>query len=405
MLNNRIALALLPPFWPNLPPLNLAILKAYLHSRGIITDIFDYNNTYSAQPGREREIAEKLLCYNIVGFSCYRSNFETTLKVSRILKEKEPGIKIIFGGPEIASQYFKFNGALAEKYGQLANLLVVGEGELPLSEYLTISGTNEHVAVFRELETLENFPLPDYSGLDFNRYSKKGAVSLLYSRGCIRRCRFCSERLLYKKYRCLPAENIVEQIRRQQEAGRRSFIFHDSMLNGNLQGLENLCDQLIEKFGSVNWEAQIAIRNDMPEHLLIKMKQSGCYHLFVGLESGSNRTLAAMNKGYTKEEAAEFFRILKAAGLSFGISMITGFPGESEADFRESLDFVIRNKDIIPKIEQVNPFVYYEGTDLPREADYRLNPQSVARTEQFIMEIKHAGLKYTKAFVMNLLCK
>jgi radical SAM superfamily enzyme YgiQ (UPF0313 family) len=169
--------------------------------------------------------------------------------------------------------------------------------------------------------------------------------------------------------------------------------------------LEELCDAIINKFAKIKWEAQIAIRRDMGETLLKKMKQSGCYNLFIGLESGCDRTLKNMRKGFSAKEARNFFQKLNSANLSFGISLITGYPQETDADFQESLDFVLKNKALIPKIEQVNPFVYYDGTRADKNCDYKLNQRSRKRFEIFVKAIKENRLKYTNAFLGNLIEK
>ena len=93
---------------------------------------------------------------------------------------------------------------------------------------------------------------------------------------------------------------------------------------------------------------------------------------------------------------------MKSCDISFGVSMIAGFPDETEKEFNESLDFIVRNKALIPKIEQVNPFVYYDGIDLSAEADYKIQNRSIDRARQFIDRIDKEGFKYTKAFMLNL---
>ena len=108
-----------------------------------------------------------------------------------------------------------------------------------------------------------------------------------------------------------------------------------------------------------------------------------------------------MNKGFTAREAVGFFKKLNSAGLFFGVSIIIGYPGETEAEFRQSMDFIIKNKPLIPKIEQINPFTYYDGTDACKKAD----KNSAERLDIFIKEIKSHGFKYTNAFLGNLIEK
>ncbi|MCB4792137.1 MAG: radical SAM protein [Elusimicrobia bacterium] len=430
-MNHETALVLLPVFWPNLPPLGLAALKGYLKQNQTGSDILDFNNYFfrimdnnikkqwqtSSNPDFENSflaavkknhqkdfnlMIDRLLSYKIIGFSCYKSNFSVVKEVAGILKAKNPEIKIIFGGPEIASQYFKFKDGLAKEYSGLSDLFVVGEGEHALLAYITEKKMGEKVILFNEIQNPDDFSCADYSDFNLNDYPKKGAVSLIFSRGCIRNCGFCSERLLYKKFRTYPVDKIIDSIRELKKEGIKNFIFNDSLINGDLEAFENLLDNIISNFGSINWEAQIAVRNAMPDSLFKKMKTSGCYNLFVGLESGCNNTLRNMNKGFTAADAALFFKKLNSADLNFGVSLIVGFPGETIEDYKESLYFLIRNKALIKKIEQINPYVYYEGTSIERKADYRINKESIHKVNLFIETIKKEGFKYTNAFMKNL---
>ncbi|MGA1871448.1 MAG: B12-binding domain-containing radical SAM protein [bacterium] len=429
---SQIALAMCPVFWPAMPPLSLAYLKGFLKKKKIEAECLDLNHFFFTHvspafkdewrkscsrefeknildllrmhcPAMVHSMIERLLHYDIIGFSCYKSNCVATQQIARILKKNKPDMRILLGGPEITACYFKWKENITEKFGDCADFIVVGEGEAPLFDYvIEKNNPSPSIALFQELDDADELGSPDFNDFELASYPKKGAISLMLSRGCIRRCQFCAERLLYKKFRLYSVETIIQQITSLTQKGISTFIFHDSLINGDLFWLDRLCDAFIENCGSIKWEAQMAIRKDMSEALLRKMKRSGCYHLFVGLESGSRRTLKQMNKGYTPVDALHFFKKLNDAGLSFGISMLIGFPGETQEDFMKSLQFVIDNKAIIPKIEQVNPFVYYEGIPFKETSDYKDEPESLRRAQLFIERIKQEGIKHTNAFLLNL---
>ena len=434
MAKPRAALTILPLFWPKMPPIGLGFLQGFLLKNGLGADILDLNNLFynladerlksqwlkscnveleenifgiirANYPQEFAAALDKLLSYESIGLSCFKSNFATTLEFGRLLKSKRKDIRIILGGPEITRLFFKGGGKFAAEILQLADFLVAGEGEAPLLDYL--NGRNgRKVAEFEQLPDLNGLNFPRYQGISISSYPKSESIPLQFSRGCVRKCGFCSERLLYNGFRTRTVESVIEEIRYHREKNHTAdFVFFDSLINADLGQLEELCDKIVENFRSINWEAQIAVRRDMRQETFEKMKASGCYNLFLGLESGSDKTLKKMNKGFSSKEAVDFFRRLNQAGLFFGISIITGFPGETEADFRESLDFVIRNRGLIPKIEQVNPFIYYDGTAADRAGDYRLNPESLQRMETFVREIKDNNFKFTNAFLGNLIEK
>ncbi|OGL44301.1 MAG: hypothetical protein A2161_22500 [Candidatus Schekmanbacteria bacterium RBG_13_48_7] len=435
MTKNNILLGLAPPFWPLMPPIGLGYLQEFLLKHGINTEILDLNNLFynlsdealkkewliSCNTELEKNIysiiqqnhhteydnvVDRMLECDVIGFSCFKSNIESTYEFVKLLKSKCNSPRIILGGPEITRQYYKNNFKLNHEIFSYADFSVVGEGEKPLLGYLEGLKNNVKHAEFEQVKNLDDLPFPRYKNLNFHNYRKNNSVPMLFSRGCTRNCRFCSERLLYKGFRIRGISNIIEEVRYHKLNNNIThFIFFDSMINADIRLLEKLCDQIIGNFGSINWEAQISIRNDMHPTLLDKMKRSGCYHLFVGLESGSDSILSRMNKGFTSNEAIDFFRKLNNSGLSFGVSLIVGYPGETDHEFKESLDFLVRNKDIIPKIEQINPFTYYDGTLADKDADYKLQPDALEKYKIFVGEIKRHNFKYTGAFLGNLIEK
>jgi radical SAM superfamily enzyme YgiQ (UPF0313 family) len=431
----NVLLTILPVFWPKMPPLGLGFLQSYLLDKGIDAEIFDLNNIFynladadlkkkwliscntrlensilstiqSDYPEAYKRALDKMLGFEAIGFSCFKSNFAVTAAIIAELKSKRKDIKIILGGPEITRQFLKTGGKFDSRLMRVSDYFVVGEGEKPLCEYLDGGTPAGNIAAFEQLSDLSELPFPRYEGLDLAAYLRKDALPLQFSRGCVRQCDFCAERLLYKGFRARNVEEVIDEIKYHKTHHKTDyFVFFDSLINGDLAALEDFCRRVIDNFGSINWEAQIAIRGDMSQAVMEKMKRSGCYNLFVGLESGSDKTLARMNKGFTSKEAEDFFLRLGNAGLFFGVSMIVGYPGETDTDFKESLDFIIRNRDILPKIEQVNPFTYYDGTPADKKYDYKINRHSSERMEIFIKEIKRNNFKYTNAFLGNLIEK
>ncbi len=433
MSSPRVALTILPPLSPRMPPSGPGVLQSYLEPAGYEVDIIDLNNIFYSLaggglkkewglscntgledgifslikeefPDRYNSVFRRLLEYDVVGFSCFKSNLKSTLLLAGELRRAGKNIKVALGGPEIARQYFSNGGSFGAELSSCADLLVAGEGELPLLAFLR--GEESGTALFREMENLDDLPFPSYRGVDLAAYPRKGALPVQFSRGCVRKCAFCSERLLFKGFRTRRPGSVISELRyHRKKSGIDSCVFTDSMLNADPGKLSELCRAINGDFGRLDWEAQIGVSPACGDELFSLMKESGCYNLFIGLESGCDRVLEKMRKGFTSAQALEFFSGLKRAGLSYGVSIITGYPGETEEDFREGLDFILGHRDLIPKIEQVNPFVYYEGTDADRAADYRSSAVSLRRMEDFVREIKLRGFKYTNAFLGNLLEK
>jgi len=403
-----------PPFWLKTPPLSLIYLKTYLENKGVETEIIDLNHTSFKllSPSKEEwlnlnknfekrlfsavekhlphileNLYKKIDKAEFIGLSILKRNAPFAFRLAERIKEKYPLKKIIFGGPQTLFMDWK------TKLDQ-QNYWVIGEGEIPLWEI--INGQKQKVIKFREMDNLDNLPFLDFSPL--NLYSSY--IPLLSSRGCRHKCSFCSERLLYKKFRNHSPLYMAEQIKYLSAKHKiNNFTFCDSFINYNPQWLEAFCRLIIKNKLKIKWEAQARVDSLTPE--LIKLiKQSGCYNLFIGLESASDNLLGQMNKGFKVGTAYDFFKKLTQAGLHFEVSLIFGHPKETEDDFKNTLDFIVKNKKIIPKIAQANPYIDYfadsEDNAFPTQA-------AKQRINKFINIIQAEKIKYTKGFINNLI--
>ena len=129
------------------------------------------------------------------------------------------------------------------------------------------------------------------------------------------------------------------------------FWFNDSLINGDIKMLEELCDFIIAEDMKVHWGGQGMIRKEMAGGLLHKMKRAGCYVISYGVESGSNKILGLMRKGYTAELAEKVIKETQASDIDVIFNIISGFPGEDEEAFLETKAFVRRCRNYARHIE------------------------------------------------------
>jgi radical SAM superfamily enzyme YgiQ (UPF0313 family) len=276
---------------------------------------------------------------------------------------------------------------------------IPGEGELKLRKFMN----NDIIDCNAEIDNLDNLPFPDFDIFNFDFYKTKKCLPLLSSRGCINRCAFCSEKNLYrKKYRQHSAEYIVDMIAYYKKKYNISwFVFQDSLINADLKRLKKICSMILEKNLEIKWEAQVYIRKDMNTDLLSLMKKSGCYNMFIGLESGSDKILSLMNKGYNSETAALFFRKCSDAEIFFETSLIFGFPGETEKTVEETFNFFKNNSKYIKKIAQINPYVYYPLSGISN-IQQKNNLDLNTIINNFLKLCNDNNIRYTKSFINNL---
>jgi radical SAM superfamily enzyme YgiQ (UPF0313 family) len=271
---------------------------------------------------------------------------------------------------------------------------VVGEGELPMQQIA--SGNSDKIISYQQIDDLDKLPFLNFNGFNLENYSQ--VLPLFSSRGCINHCRFCTERLLFKDYRQHSPAYITEQIKHLSEQhGIINYSFQDSMLNANNRWLAEFSKLLIKHGLKINWEAQMAVKANFPLQLAKLIKSSGCYNIFIGLESGSDKTLRKMQKGFNTKQAITFFETLNQAKLHFEISLIVGYPQESSAEFKQTVNFIKNNRKLIPKIAQINPYVDYYSSSL----DY--NIENLAKVKQLIKLIKSEKIPYTNSFINNLI--
>ena len=240
---------------------------------------------------------------------------------------------------------------------------IIGEGEYALPRIINRE-IKEKVIHASQIKGLNNLSFPKYKLFDLSSYERKNGLSVLLSRGCINKCNFCFERILYKTYRSRAPEHVIEEIKYHTAHNKiHWFTFYDSLFNGNLKYLEKLLKLIIKNKLEIIWDAQIGIRHDMDDGLLKLIKKSGCVNLFIGLESGSKYILKQMNKNFTLPQASRFLKRLSGNNINFETSLILNYPFESKEHVEETTRFLLKNRRYIKKIAQVNPYIYYPGTN------------------------------------------
>jgi hypothetical protein len=204
----------------------------------------------------------------------------------------------------------------------------------------------------------------DFSGLPLGNYGDFRHIAFLASRGCIQQCVFCSSKVFWPGYRRMSGKRIFEEVlfhkKMNSEVGHIDFL--DLMFNGDIKTLDWFCDLMLGSvlMGKISWTANVIIRPEMTPELLKKMKRSGCKHLIYGIESGSQRVLDLMKKRYRIEDANKVIRATHEAGITATANFMFGFPGEEEADFMQTLDFVKRNAAYLDRVYPSRTFCAIE---------------------------------------------
>ncbi|MDD5027093.1 MAG: radical SAM protein [Candidatus Omnitrophica bacterium] len=407
-----ILLVVTAPFFTKMPHIGVAYLSSYLNRQGFKADIYDlslelFNNSKQdlkrfwgvecVNSFFQEQIAENILKNfaqeldefvenllltktRVIGFSVNLISIYVANKIAEKIKRKDPGRFIIFGGPGV---FFEHPRDLIMP--GFADVYVIGEGEAQLFNILK-SYYNNSVIVSapgillakdlgkiktvpsESIRDLDQIPFPDFSGFrlgEYNQGSDYKPLPLLLSRGCIRHCTYCIDHIMWPKYRFRSPLHIMEEINYHIRKNRAtSFEFIDLICNGSLEQLSGISDLIINSGLKFNWVSYAVIRKEMEPALFRKLKQAGCHTLIYGVESGSDRILEKMGKAYTAQEAAGVIRNTHQAGICTNINIIVGFPGETEEDFNQTIDFVLKNKDHIDEITNISGFTLFPAADV-----------------------------------------
>ncbi len=411
----RVVLLQPAPWRPDVPPLGLAYVQAAVKAAGHDVTLLDINLAlYEIARPDERawfEMSHAFVWHHplgaqaldlirragatldamlgaalvgppgIVGITMLASQKGFGLWLAARVKALRPAWRVVVGGPQCFPQYEPAVIAADPN----VDWVVVGEGEYAVVDLLAWVGEGCRGPVPGGVMThagergperpldrdIDRIPFPDFTGLPIARYLDRGRIPLFASRGCVRKCVFCIEQAIWERFRYRTAPNVFAEMKQGTVRwGATKFEFNDSLFNGHIRVLEELCDLVIADGMRVSWGGQGVIRAEMGPRLLGKLKRAGCGFITYGFESGSQRVLDAMKKNVDMSVAARVIRDTHEAGIGQKLNLMFGFPGETEADFQLTLDFLSENARYIDQVSPSDAFTaIIPGTELFARAE------------------------------------
>lgn len=441
----KIALVQCPAFGIDRPPLALGYLSAVLKAHNYETKCFDFNielyaslgkdkrflwdfgNVYrwvdenyfsqidNAHENRCRDWLNQIISFNpdVVGFSVHTSSLAYSVKLAKLIKKAAPAKFIIFGGPITSTYSLGHNAYFLQIENELkakaVDVVVVGEGEtilIDLVERIKNKSIIEDCkgTVFIRKQVIDNgpgafignldeLPFPDFSDFKLYKYeNRKGkTLPILGSRGCIHKCVFCDDTLIWGKYRCRSASNIFQELILRKAQGVNNVEFNDLLINGNYNQLNELCALLIKAKLGISWGASASVDRYLNFKILKKLKKAGCCYLNYGIESASPQVLKDMHKSFSIKEAKKVIHDTFKAKITACTNWIVGFPTETERDAQETLRFIKKQYKFIKDGLMVNSFMIKEHAllcsnlnkyGIEFDQDHRWSAQQGANTEE-----------------------
>lgn len=273
---------------------------------------------------------------------------------------------IIAGGPGIS--YEQETNTTAGRILAKNNLLdyyVLGEGDKVFDEFLKGNitlGVNHKDSKFEnwapQIDNLDSIILPTYKKINLSWYRSQLAdavpeIAITGSRGCVRSCTFCDVAHVWKKFRFRSAKSIVDEIvKNYHEVKCLNYFFTDSLINGSMKQFTEVMESLIKlqnsfpDFKKLRYSGQFIIRPKQhhPEYVFKLLSESGCDHLEVGIESGSERVRAHMGKKFSNDDIDYHLLMSEKYKIKNHILMFTSYPTETLEDHQETVNFYKRNQ-------------------------------------------------------------
>lgn len=341
-------------------PLGLAFLAGVTRKEGYDTHIVDSEVLGLTPEGA----CEAIMSHNpdVVGFTAVTISVHNAATVARLIKNRDNRIITLLGGHHISAVPRETMKLFPE-----FDIGVLGEGEVTIVELLGALKSGSSLKdvkglILREgedffltgkrerLKELDSLPLPawdllpkisEYYCPPVHTVKKLPATNLVTSRGCPGQCVFCARTVYENKGTYFGADRVMEMVKDlYYNYGIREIQFRDDNFTVFRKRLLELCGKLKESKLDLAWSCTGRVDTVTPE-ILKTMKEAGCWQIWYGIESGSQRILDLVRKGTTIEGIRDAVRWTNEAGIHPCGFFIIGHPGETKESVQETIEFAV----------------------------------------------------------------
>lgn len=360
-------------------PLGIAYIAAVLENEGHEVQIID-------APPLKYSIEDivRVVCRlrpDIIGITSVTLTFPTAIKLASRIKE-EANVPTVIGGAHVTAvpeETIRHN---------CFNFGVIGEGELTIVELIKAieKGNTSRLdsvkgIVFRKgkevvvtaprpyIKNLESLPFPArhlLPPLDIYHptpasYKNLPLGTLITSRGCPYRCTYCAKAVFGRKFRAMPAKNVVDEIELLvNKYGAKEVRLQDDTFNVLPRRVADICSGMSKRQIKVPWTC-IARLNNMRYETLQTMEKAKCWQISYGIESGDQQILDHLNRDSILTEDAKTIRATKQAGISTRGFFMLGLPGDTEETMAKTIEFA---KSLELDVAHFSVFTPFPGSEL-----------------------------------------
>jgi radical SAM superfamily enzyme YgiQ (UPF0313 family) len=341
-------LAVMKPY----PPLGLLYVNSHLKAHGVDSAIFD--TTFARSSDLEAYLQKERP--PVVGIY---SNLMTRSRVLRVMAAaRDAGSLVVVGGPDPANY-------LDEYLSRGADVIAIGEGELTLQElvpHLRKYGPTKLDAIqgiaFRSTDgaivrteprpmiaDLDAQPFPDRAAIDqhayvdvWRKHHGMGSVSLITARGCPVTCTWCSHSVFGYSHRRRTPLNVVDEVEQIVATYAPDMLWYaDDVFTINHKWLFEYAAEMERRGFRLPFET-ISREDRLNEEVIQTLARMGCYRLWIGAESGSQRVLDAMKRRTNAERVRAMVHLLQKYGIEVGMFIMLGYDGEERVDLEETVE-------------------------------------------------------------------
>ena len=276
---------------------------------------------------------------SFIGFSLnYLSQALVTFAMIGFCRQRYPELSVVVGGGLVTSWLSRPKGdepGWRNRFTGLIDHLIAGPGESSLLKLMRPELFD------KESKRDQGQALPDYTDFTNSSYLARGRI-LPYaaSSGCYwNRCSFCPEKAEGNFYRQIAPQTVVKELDELVQTTQPGLIhFLDNAMS------PALLSALVKQPPGVQWYGFTRIGDDLCDlGFCRKLRRAGCVMLKLGIESGDQQVLQAMQKGISLEQVSMVLNNLQQAGIATYVYLLFGTPTEALPEARRTLDFMVKH--------------------------------------------------------------
>jgi radical SAM superfamily enzyme YgiQ (UPF0313 family) len=285
-------------------------------------------------------LLKKVSEYNadVIGFSMYSWNREIMMRAAAALKNKNSNCFLFCGGPEVTA----LPKGLSITEGGPFDSVICGEGELAAIELIeSIINHQEPKSFFPNTnisaEEMASLPSPWLEHII--DIKKQSGVLWELARGCPYACTYCYESKGEKSVRYFSDERILAELQFFAETKPVSVFVLDPTFNTNKKRAKNILHAIKKTATNIHWHFEI--RGELLTKEQAKLFSEINTSLQIGLQSSNPKVCALAGRTFNPDLFASKISLLHEAGVSFGLDLIYGLPGDTLGGYTKSLDYAL----------------------------------------------------------------